>query len=195
MIDGEPWFHAADACRCLGLNVRGGTGKYMGALDQSEGRMTPVSFGGKGGSTAGIISESGLYKLIMRAQRSRPGVAVFQDWVTKEVLPSIRKPAEISQFELIPTLGGMKLRIGICWCTLRAPRDRLQLPCRCLQHDWMGLAPLSAANSPTPIPRFRGLTELIPTLGEGNRLVCRAPRIPAEIRHSELTLTLGGDEN
>lgn len=36
-----------------------------------------------------LISESGLYKLIMRSDKesARP----FQDWVTKEVLPSIRK--------------------------------------------------------------------------------------------------------
>lgn len=36
-----------------------------------------------------LVSESGLYKLIMRSDKAtaRP----FQDWVTKEVLPSIRR--------------------------------------------------------------------------------------------------------
>lgn len=38
-----------------------------------------------------LISESGLYKLIMRAQRSNPMAAEFQDWVTRTVLPAIRK--------------------------------------------------------------------------------------------------------
>ena len=38
-----------------------------------------------------VISESGLYKLIMRANPSRPEVAKFQDWVTREVLPAIRE--------------------------------------------------------------------------------------------------------
>ena len=40
-------------------------------------------------SSATVVSESGLYKLIMRSDKatSQP----FQDWVTREVLPAIRK--------------------------------------------------------------------------------------------------------
>lgn len=41
------------------------------------------------GAEATLISESGLYKLIMRSDK--PQAKAFQDWVTKEVLPSIRK--------------------------------------------------------------------------------------------------------
>jgi prophage antirepressor-like protein len=40
---------------------------------------------------ATLISESGLYRLVLRAQRNRPEVARFQDWVTREVLPAIRR--------------------------------------------------------------------------------------------------------
>lgn len=36
-----------------------------------------------------VVSESGLYKLIMRSEKSE--AKEFQNWVTKEVLPSIRK--------------------------------------------------------------------------------------------------------
>ncbi len=36
-----------------------------------------------------MVSESGLYKLIMRSDK--PQAKPFQDWVTQEVLPSIRK--------------------------------------------------------------------------------------------------------
>ncbi|MGR3760646.1 BRO-N domain-containing protein [Roseobacteraceae bacterium NS-SX3] len=36
-----------------------------------------------------IISESGLYKLIMRSDKAE--ARAFQDWATREVLPSIRK--------------------------------------------------------------------------------------------------------
>ncbi len=36
-----------------------------------------------------IISESGLYKLIMRSDK--PEARAFQNWVTQVVLPSIRK--------------------------------------------------------------------------------------------------------
>jgi hypothetical protein len=51
------------------------------------------------------ISESGLYKLIMRAQRRNPEVAQFQDWVTREVLPAIRKDGGY-------ILGEEKVRTG-----------------------------------------------------------------------------------
>lgn len=36
-----------------------------------------------------LISESGLYKLIMRSDK--PEAKAFQDWVTRDVLPAIRK--------------------------------------------------------------------------------------------------------
>ena len=40
-------------------------------------------------SSATVVSESGLYRLIMRADsaKSKP----FRDWVVREVLPSIRR--------------------------------------------------------------------------------------------------------
>jgi len=37
----------------------------------------------------GLISESGLYKLVMRSDK--PEAREFQDWVTRVVLPAIRK--------------------------------------------------------------------------------------------------------
>ena len=36
-----------------------------------------------------LISESGLYKLVMRSDK--PEAKQFQDWVTRDVLPAIRK--------------------------------------------------------------------------------------------------------
>lgn len=36
-----------------------------------------------------VVSESGLYKLIMRSDK--PEARRFQDWVTRDVLPAIRK--------------------------------------------------------------------------------------------------------
>jgi prophage antirepressor-like protein len=35
------------------------------------------------------VSESGLYKLVMRS--NKPEAREFQNWVTREVLPAIRK--------------------------------------------------------------------------------------------------------
>lgn len=49
-----------------------------------------------------FISESGLYKLIMRSDE--PEARQFQDWVTREVLPAIRKDgAYIKGEELVKT--------------------------------------------------------------------------------------------
>lgn len=40
-------------------------------------------------NTMSLISESGLYKLILRSEK--PNAKPFQDWVTRDVLPAIRK--------------------------------------------------------------------------------------------------------
>jgi phage regulator Rha-like protein len=44
---------------------------------------------GRGGKPALIVSESGLYKVLMRSDK--PEAKAFQDWVTRDVLPAIRK--------------------------------------------------------------------------------------------------------
>lgn len=47
---------------------------------------------GKGGNPhRTFINERGLYTVVMRAHSTREGVEEFQQWVTGEVLPSIRK--------------------------------------------------------------------------------------------------------
>lgn len=91
-IEGAPWFVAADVCRCLGIFLRK-NGKInvtmacerLGEDEKGASRIGTLG----GGQVMTIISESGLYKLIMRSDKAtaRP----FQDWVTKDVLPSIRK--------------------------------------------------------------------------------------------------------
>lgn len=98
MIDGEPWFHATDACHILGLNTNGGTTQHTSKLDAGERRrltkgllpQTPSdrAFVGSAGIVV-AVSESGLYKLIMRSDK--PEAQAFQNWITKVVLPSIRK--------------------------------------------------------------------------------------------------------
>lgn len=89
-IEGAPWFVAADVCRCLGLGLKKGTFMHTRRLGADEQRLvTPSQIGSLRGVGAAAVSESGLYKLIMRSDKAtaRP----FQDWVTKDVLPSIRK--------------------------------------------------------------------------------------------------------
>lgn len=70
-------------------------GRNLLILDASEKQVlrksAPITFDLFKGSVARItlISESGLYKLIMRSDK--PQAKPFQDWVTKVVLPAIRK--------------------------------------------------------------------------------------------------------
>lgn len=76
LIEGNPWFVAADVCRALGLDTAKGTGqRLLGALANDEKRLVSrsnlslgeVSFPNRGAS---CISESGLYKLVMRSDKS-----------------------------------------------------------------------------------------------------------------------------
>ncbi|CAH1665546.1 MULTISPECIES: Bro-N domain-containing protein [unclassified Chelatococcus] len=90
-IDGAPWFVAADVCRALDLRPgrRGEYTRHLVKLAADE--RTPIPPNQIGGihHPISIISESGLYKLIMRSDK--PQARSFQDWVTRTVLPAIRK--------------------------------------------------------------------------------------------------------
>lgn len=88
-LDGNPWFVAADVCRCLGMDVSKGTFKWIAGLAADEKQTHRVAGGIRGNPSTTLITESGLYKLVLRSDR--PEAAKFQDWVTREVLPAIRK--------------------------------------------------------------------------------------------------------
>lgn len=81
----DPWFVAKDACDCLELT---NVSKACQTLDEDEKDITKVYTLG-GSQDMMLISESGLYTLIMRS--NKPEAKVFRKWVTSEVLPSIRK--------------------------------------------------------------------------------------------------------
>lgn len=89
-LDGEPWFVAADVCRCLGYAMRAnGTINVSNIRDALREDEVITSLTGNKGRPSLCVSESGLYKLIMRSDK--PEARAFQDWVTREVLPAIRK--------------------------------------------------------------------------------------------------------
>jgi prophage antirepressor-like protein len=94
LIDGEPWFAATDVCRALGLEMAAGSSHHLTSLRADErqkvhGPTLGLTEGGRGNPNINLISESGLYKLILRSDKA--SATPFQDWVTREVLPSIRK--------------------------------------------------------------------------------------------------------
>ncbi len=92
--DGEPWFVATDACKALGMDLRSGTYRWTVGLDASEKLTHRNSAGGTGVAPVfTLISESGLYALIMRSRK--PEAQRFRKWVTSEVLPAIRIRATV----------------------------------------------------------------------------------------------------
>ena len=83
---GEPWFIAKDVCDILEIS---NNRDAISQLDSDEKNTVVISDGIPGNPNKTIISEPGLYKLIMRSRK--PEAKEFQRWVTHEVLPQIRK--------------------------------------------------------------------------------------------------------
>lgn len=82
-IEGEPWFIAMDALAMLDVNR-----SSLALLDDDErGVHTVDTLGGQQSLT--VISESGLYSLILRSRKAE--AKAFKKWITREVIPSIRK--------------------------------------------------------------------------------------------------------
>lgn len=84
---GEPWFVAKDVCDILELSNVTEALRPLDDDEKSNFRISEVAQ--NGGRAPLIISEPGLYKLIMRSRK--PEAKEFQRWVTHEVLPQIRK--------------------------------------------------------------------------------------------------------
>ncbi len=85
-VDGEPWFVGKDVAEALGYSD---TDKAIRNHVDAEDKLTR-QFGGSGQNrNMTIINESGLYSLILSSKL--PTAKDFKRWVTKEVIPSIRK--------------------------------------------------------------------------------------------------------
>lgn len=91
-IKGEPWFVAADVLFALDYPLRshGQIIKKLGADESSLHRIQSDR------RSQRIVSESGLYKLVLRSDKAQ--AKAFQDWVTRDVLPAIRKAAVANAF-------------------------------------------------------------------------------------------------
>ncbi|EIJ6690152.1 TPA: Bro-N domain-containing protein [Escherichia coli] len=107
-IDGNPWFSAKDVSDALGLrNSR----KAIAMLDDDEKGVTS-SYTPGGMQAVNVISESGLYTLILRCRDAvTPGTIPyrFRKWVTGEVLPQIRRTGRYVREELSPADKAQKV--------------------------------------------------------------------------------------
>jgi anti-repressor protein len=83
---GEPWFAAVDVGEILQhSNIR----VAVATLDADEKRSVSLPYGPHGDRDTTLVSEAGLYTLILRARVE--GAKRFRRWVTHEVLPAIRR--------------------------------------------------------------------------------------------------------
>lgn len=123
LIDGEPWFVAIDVIKALQLT---NPTMSLKALDEDE--RSKFNLGRQGNTN--IISESGLYTLILRCRDAvTPGTIPyrFRKWVTSEVLPQIRKTGRYVREELSQTDKARMLAQEMTSSMLPAIMDALQV--------------------------------------------------------------------
>ena len=85
IIDGEPWFCLVDICRALEL-----TNPAMVKSRLNEKGINSIDTLTKGGMQHLLyVNEPNLYKTIFQSRKE--SAERFTDWVTSDVLPSIRK--------------------------------------------------------------------------------------------------------
>lgn len=84
---GDPWFVAKDVCNIL--EISNPSDALQSLYDDEKTNLGNSYVWPEPGRRPLIISEPGLYRLVMRSRK--PEAKDFQRWVTHEVLPSIRK--------------------------------------------------------------------------------------------------------
>lgn len=85
MVDGEPWFIAADVCTVLEI---ANPYSSLALLDHDEKGLHSMETPG-GEQQFSVVSEAGLYSLILRSRK--PQARQFKRWITHDVLPAIRR--------------------------------------------------------------------------------------------------------
>ena len=134
--DGAPWFVAKDVCNVLAIKQ---PVRAIEPLDEDEvSKIHVIDSIGRRQQTY-IISESGLYALVIRS--NKPEARKFRKWVTGEVLPSIRRrgvyeacgnalPAAPEKPPLIETIADM----------IRSLNERIiareNIPAHILKYAW-----------------------------------------------------------
>lgn len=88
LANDEIWFSGKDACKILGIKNHK---QALERLDPEEVGMfyTPHPQSPKKEILMNFVTESGLYELIFRS--NKPEAKIFKQWITKEVIPAIRK--------------------------------------------------------------------------------------------------------
>lgn len=85
-VEGRPMIPLRDVCAIIGSKPD----NFTPILNENEKAKVKLP-SGQGVQQTVVVSEGGLYKILLRAQRKKKEVRDFQDWVTGTVLPTIRK--------------------------------------------------------------------------------------------------------
>ncbi len=114
-IDNEPWFVAVDVCNALDIaNSRDALLK----LDEDEKTTVGLtdSQAGNGAQSISIISESGMYTLILRCRDAVKKGSIphrFRKLVTSEVLPTIRKTGKYESKTSVNDRTGLRNAVNM----------------------------------------------------------------------------------
>lgn len=107
IVDGDPWFVAADVARILGYSATAAMTRSMD--DDEKGVRTLHTPGGEQEMT--VVNEPGLYSAIIRS--TIPQAREFKRWITHDVLPTIRKTgrygSDVDMLAALPSSAALKL--------------------------------------------------------------------------------------
>lgn len=112
-INNEPWFVAVDVCQALGLTQ---TTNALRNLDDDEVALTSIKGISKGNDQVNLVSESGMYTLILRCRDAVKKGSVphrFRKWVTAEVLPAIRKTGKYESKTTVDDRTGLRNAVNM----------------------------------------------------------------------------------
>ena len=116
-INNEPWFVAVDICRALNLSS---PSMAIANLDDDEKYTLSLTEGiegvGKQVQELNLVSESGMYTLILRCRDAVKKGSVphrFRKWVTAEVLPTIRKTGKYESKTSVNDRTGLRNAVNM----------------------------------------------------------------------------------
>ena len=116
--DGEPWFVGKDVATALGYERA--TKAVQVRVDDEDKDEVPIQDSIGRMQKTPIINESGLYSLILSSKL--PSAKKFKHWVTREVLPSIRKTGAYRNSQLLSaeSAGGVARLITVIRSTMKS---------------------------------------------------------------------------
>lgn len=122
-INNEPWFIAKDLCDTLGIsnpskaiiNLDDDEKKVVGSTDIPDYNLK-LGSAGNGAQRLSLVSESGMYTLILRCRDAVKKGSVphrFRKWVTAEVLPAIRKTGKYESKTTVDDRTGLRNAVNM----------------------------------------------------------------------------------